>query len=473
MRSAASAPLHVGWLSLHPDTSMNFQLNRWLAYGGDAWLRDVEPILPRLVGYDVWRDQFVRLGEAAEREGRFYIAGLHFRSAEFFMLESDARKQPTRLRLLRHLREPFEGTYTTHAVPFGNLTLTAYRFGKPQSRGTIVLFGGFDSYVEELFPMASEFARRGYDIVAFDGPGQGGMLEDQHVPMTADWHRPVAAVLDALGLDDVTLIGGSLGGCLVIRAAAFERRVQRVVAYDVMTDFHECLTHQLPQAVRPLVGALEHTGAMMDALVNIASTKRAVIEWGLQQTMRVFGVKTPHEAFQAARAYRTTDVSSRVTQDVLLLAGAEDHYVPLDQLWTQARTLTHVRSLTARVFTRQEQGQAHCQVGNIPLAIDVMCRWIDATERSQSSLQTEVPQSMNTEMEHLHIRMIAMENLLITILTQSPDQQLELGREMAAFISPRPGFTHHPRTVGAAAQMVHLLDRARHFQGWVEGDALS
>jgi len=32
----------------------------------------------------------------------------------------------------------------------------------------------------------------------------------------------------------------------------------------------------------------------MDALMNIASTQRAVIEWGLQQAMRVFGVKTPH-----------------------------------------------------------------------------------------------------------------------------------------------------------------------------------
>ena len=373
--------IHQGWRELHPDVSLNFQLNRWAAYGGDAWLRDVEPILPRLVGYDMWRDEFVRLGETAEQEGRRYIAGLHFRSAEFFMLGSDARKQATRLRLLTHLREPFEGTYTTHAIPFENVTLTAYRFGEPLSRGTIVLFGGFDSYIEELFPMASEFARRGYDIVVFDGPGQGSILENQRVPMTAEWHRPVAAVLDALGLDGVTLIGGSLGGCLVIRAAAFERRVQRVVAYDVMTDFHECLTRQLPSAVQPMLTALEHMGSLMDVVMNIASTKRPVIEWGVQEAMRVFGVTTPHEVLQAARAYCTDDVSSRVTQDVLLLAGAEDHYVPLDQLWTQARTLTDVRSLTARVFTRQEQGQAHCQVGNIPLAINVMCRWINGTGR--------------------------------------------------------------------------------------------
>ena len=93
--------------------------------------------------------------------------------------------------------------------------------------------------------------------------------------------------------------------------------------------------------------------------------------------------------------------------------------------------------------------------------------------QSEPTLQTVVPQSIDTELEHLRIRMIAMENLLIALLSQAPDRQLELGSEMAAFISPRPGFTHHPRTVGAAAQMVHLLLRARHFQGWAEGDALS
>jgi hypothetical protein len=80
---------------------------------------------------------------------------------------------------------------------------------------------------------------------------------------------------------------------------------------------------------------------------------------------------------------------------------------------------------------------------------------------------------VDTELEQLRIRMIAVENLLIAMLAQAPDQQLELGGEMASFISPRPGFTHHTKTVGAAFQMIHLLRRARHFQGRVEGDTLS
>ena len=70
MRPAASLPLHVGWLELHPDTSLNFQLNRWFAYGGESWLADVRPALPSLPGFDAWRDNFVVLGERAESDGR-------------------------------------------------------------------------------------------------------------------------------------------------------------------------------------------------------------------------------------------------------------------------------------------------------------------------------------------------------------------------------------------------------------------
>jgi hypothetical protein len=86
--------------------------------------------------------------------------------------------------------------------------------------------------------------------------------------------------------------------------------------------------------------------------------------------------------------------------------------------------------------------------------------------------QTEVAQSMSTELEHLHIRVIAMESLLITLLAQQTVEARRMGLEMAMFISPRPGFTRHLRTLGAAAQMVHIVERARHFQNRNEGEAL-
>ena len=78
--------------------------------------------------------------------------------------------------------------------------------------------------------------------------------------------------------------------------------------------------------------------------------------------------------------------------------------------------------------------------------------------------QCEVPQLTNTELVRLRIRVIALENLVISLLTEASDRQLELAREMAAYISPRPGFTHHPLTIHAAALMNDLVDRAGRFR---------
>lgn len=78
--------------------------------------------------------------------------------------------------------------------------------------------------------------------------------------------------------------------------------------------------------------------------------------------------------------------------------------------------------------------------------------------------QFEVPELTNAELVRLRVRVIALENLVISLLAEAPDRQLDLAREMAAFISPRPGFTHHPLTIHAAAQMIDLVDRAGHFR---------
>lgn len=70
----------------------------------------------------------------------------------------------------------------------------------------------------------------------------------------------------------------------------------------------------------------------------------------------------------------------------------------------------------------------------------------------------------NAELVQLQVRVIALENLVIALLSQATPGQLELIREMASYISPRPGFTPHPLTIHAAAQMVHLAERASRLQ---------
>lgn len=83
---------------------------------------------------------------------------------------------------------------------------------------------------------------------------------------------------------------------------------------------------------------------------------------------------------------------------------------------------------------------------------------------SSAPAQSEVPPLSNVELVQLRVRVIALENLVISLLAQSSDRQLDLVREMAAYISPRSGFTPHHLTIRAAAEMIHLVERAVHFR---------
>jgi hypothetical protein len=75
-----------------------------------------------------------------------------------------------------------------------------------------------------------------------------------------------------------------------------------------------------------------------------------------------------------------------------------------------------------------------------------------------------VTPSAATECAQLRIRVVALENLVIALLAEAPEQQLMLAREMAVHISPRPGFTRHRLTLHAADEMLSLVDRARRFR---------
>jgi hypothetical protein len=76
-----------------------------------------------------------------------------------------------------------------------------------------------------------------------------------------------------------------------------------------------------------------------------------------------------------------------------------------------------------------------------------------------------IPEIGPAELRALHIRVIALENLIISMLATASDQQLDRAREMASYISPRSGFTHHPSTTHAAAHMIDLIERASRFRG--------
>jgi pimeloyl-ACP methyl ester carboxylesterase len=374
----------VGYHDLHPNISINFQLNRFYGWvGDDSMLMEMREAVAGVNDYPMFTKIILELAERALARHEVLKGAYYLRLAEFFLLTSDPRKLPTRQRfvdlLLDHLRIA-PSAYSR--IPFESGWLPAYRLMPIKPKGTLVVFGGFDSYIEEWLPAALVFRDAGYDTILFEGPGQGAALELAHLTMSHEWEKPVKAVLDYFHLDAVTLMGFSLGGGLVIRAAAFDPRVRWVIAYDIMTSGLECALRPLPPpAQKELLGWINtRNDAEVDKFFADAMAKSLLLDWMLKLGMHNTGQRTPYAMMKHYQKFETASISCRVTQDVLLMAGAEDHYVPVHQLPDQIATLTHVRSLTARLFTRAEQAQNHCQVGNMGLAFRVMIDWMESLE---------------------------------------------------------------------------------------------
>jgi len=384
----------IGYHSLHPDVSMNFQINRWYGWVGEPdMLEEMRMAAPRIATYADWKREFVALAERASQQGHVLRAGFYWRSAEFFMRADDPERKDARARFLRAMRSVYALELgERHAVPYagGHIRgfLPAYRFKPPRAKCTIVFFGGFDSYIEELTSAFVYLRDAGYDVIAFDGPGQGGALDEAGLAMTAEWHKPVSAVLDFFEVERVALVGLSLGGCLVLRAAAFEQRVERVVAYDVFTNFLDVNLRQANALQRVILKVLLklQTAKVVNWMVARVARKSPVVEWGIQQGMHVTGTSSAFEFLQRSKQFQTANISAAIRQDVLLLAGSEDHYVPMEQWQHQIGMLKNARSITAQLFTRSESAENHCQVGNYGLALRTIVNWLDEmTHRTAAS----------------------------------------------------------------------------------------
>lgn len=165
-----------------------------------------------------------------------------------------------------------------------------------------------------------------------------------------------------------------------MRAAAYEPRIDRVIAYDVFTDALDVNLRQVSRLKRYIVKSLlkMRARAFVNQMARRVARTSPVAEWGVEQGMHVTGTLTPYDYLTKIAKYTTADVSPLITQDVLLLAGNADHYVPMDHFYRQIRTLKNARSITARLFTEQESAGDHCQVGNFGLALRTIVSWMDA-----------------------------------------------------------------------------------------------
>ena len=103
----------------------------------------------------------------------------------------------------------------------------------------------------------------------------------------------------------------------------------RSVAFDVLFDAFDCNLRLMPAPARLLLPILLRL--KLDGLVNVLARRAAkrslLIEWGLNQAMHVTGTPTPAAYQHAIARYTAAEISSRVTQDVLLaITQAICHY---------------------------------------------------------------------------------------------------------------------------------------------------
>lgn len=105
----------------------------------------------------------------------------------------------------------------------------------------VILVPGLDSTKEDFISLSEMCVRRGLACFAYDGPGQGEVR--QHALLKEGYETSIRSVFDAIAArpeidpNRIGLLGRSLGGYYILRAAAADPRVKALAvfggAYDL------------------------------------------------------------------------------------------------------------------------------------------------------------------------------------------------------------------------------------------------
>jgi hypothetical protein len=125
-------------------------------------------------------------------------------------------------------------------IPYEGRTLPGWFLrpsGSGKRRPTIIMNNGSDGQnVDMLVEGGLAGLERGYNVVIFEGPGQGSQLFLENIPFRPDWEKVITPIVDVLeqrsdvNAKQIALRGISFGGELTPRAAAFEHRIAALVA---------------------------------------------------------------------------------------------------------------------------------------------------------------------------------------------------------------------------------------------------
>ena len=320
------------------------------------------------------------LADAAAKEDRNATAGnLYLRAGNYYY--TGERFVPLGERKLEiykmALRCYHEGLRRRHPeiefceVPYEGKTLPAY-FMKSASRSpapTVVLFDGMDNCKEMSVLFAGlEFARRGFNTLAIDGPGQGETLRLRRIYARHDYEVAGTAAYEFVTKradvdpDKVVVMGYSFGGYYAPRVAAFESRYAGCVCLGAL---HWDL-HAWQKRIREQLAADPKKSAQSNFQ----------FQW-------ILGLSDPDEALERAKLFSLAGVVDRIACPVLITHGQNDRVVPVQAAHDLYAALKAPKTL--RIFTPEEGGAEHCQVDDRPLGVAAIADWIAAALGSPAS----------------------------------------------------------------------------------------
>lgn len=257
---------------------------------------------------------------------------------------------------------------TFFSTPYAGKQLPGAYFQNANPDAPVLLIiGGADTCFEDLFlGTGRNLLGRGYSVAMADLPGQGiTQAEGLHWEVEAE--KPISAVIDQLIArfgarpGRIALMGISLGGYFVTRAAGHETRLATVIASTPFPNPGQLFRLSVEEAI-----GWAETG---HAVPPTQATQRS-----REVTLWKAGVRTPRE-FLARSAAMQSD-PKRVTVPFLSIVGAGDSRVFAQQAESWHREIRSERK--AFVLLDAASGaDGHCQVNNRLRLVHECSAWLD------------------------------------------------------------------------------------------------
>jgi alpha-beta hydrolase superfamily lysophospholipase len=268
----------------------------------------------------------------------------------------------------RQIQVPYEGTYLPGFM---------YLSKSSTPTKTIILNTGYDGTAEELYFAVGFFAqKRNYNVVIFEGPGQGLPLRKDNLTFRPDWEKVIQAVVDfTISFKEVdqnclALYGRSFGGNLVPRAAAYEPRIKALIVNSPINSFLDMMVHNgLPAKLA------KENPEQFDQEVLLARERSPKLKHTIDEGMWKIGGKTPSEWVHNLDKYTRKDEPGLIKCPTLVVDSELDSMIDRDQAKIFYDRLTCPKEMV--LFTKETAAATHCQMGACLYANEVIFDWLD------------------------------------------------------------------------------------------------